>query len=761
MARPVGECVVPSDCTFRKAPSGRPGQSELPVAQRVPAASHRPHASHCPRGDESDNESAARSPPTARESDDESDIAARVSRGISEELEAFPTSLPRQLAWEGVPTVGSVLRALHMQRRADRLSHLRSIEYDAAFVRLAHAALGAPLMFCNLRCGAWYVPPALTAGHCYFKSTDGHCGTWGFSLTRLNLQAALAAGAQGQVIVVDSTRSGKRFPDALTKTIPIWCCVLNRAIAAEAKADARANAQRQAEAAQAAATGEAAAGETAAEAAGAHETAASAAAALRHGDASGWDTSLHLPQWVPASEVAQIEARLAGWVASLLRPALSPVLTKLRTTMRLPLRPSWLCAPVDGQRVRRAVAAAEGTTAAALAVDAYAVEALAVQAAAVEGGGPFAWVHCVCASEACSAEAARERASWTYVQGAGDDDENWARGVTPEQWWEWREPILALAARSPEAAEAALSDALCAAQRGERVIISKLTSAASPADVEHRADRSEVAAAAKGASMEVAEAAEAADAEEAATAGNSGTDASGTAPAVPVSLPVSLWGSGLLLGPRVAACLPDVWHHADAILDVGGSIGAPSWANGALGVAMQAEAPSHKCVPHATTAAAAAATEHGAATEAPSPATTIPSRLLHVPVEDESRGRSKRAQPSKDWWQRAVLPAALRFTYGHLAAGRRVLICCERGDDRSATVAAAALLALFGEVGTTPRNPGPPHGEVRRAVRKDQVRSHLALLQGAYPAARISRALTKELNNFFVAAAGGWQTMEF
>jgi hypothetical protein len=46
-------------------------------------------------------------------------------------------------------------------------------------------------------------------------------------------------------------------------------------------------------------------------------------------------------------------------------------------------------------------------------------------------------------------------------------------------------------------------------------------------------------------------------------------------------------------------------------------------------------------------------------------------------------------------------------------------------------------------------------------VRKEQVRSHLALLQGAYPAARISRALTKELNNFFVAAAGGWQTMEF
>lgn len=29
---------------------------------------------------------------------------------------------------------------------------------------------------------------------------------------------------------MDSTRRGKRFPDSMTKTIPIWTCVLNRAI---------------------------------------------------------------------------------------------------------------------------------------------------------------------------------------------------------------------------------------------------------------------------------------------------------------------------------------------------------------------------------------------------------------------------------------------------------------------------------------------------------------------------------------------------
>lgn len=32
-----------------------------------------------------------------------------------------------------------------------------------------------------------------------------------------------------RAIIVDSTRRGKRFPDALSKTIPIWCAVINRA----------------------------------------------------------------------------------------------------------------------------------------------------------------------------------------------------------------------------------------------------------------------------------------------------------------------------------------------------------------------------------------------------------------------------------------------------------------------------------------------------------------------------------------------------
>lgn len=35
---------------------------------------------------------------------------------------------------------------------------------------------------------------------------------------------------ESRLILVDSTRAGKRMPDALSKTVPIWCAVINRAI---------------------------------------------------------------------------------------------------------------------------------------------------------------------------------------------------------------------------------------------------------------------------------------------------------------------------------------------------------------------------------------------------------------------------------------------------------------------------------------------------------------------------------------------------
>ena len=37
-------------------------------------------------------------------------------------------------------------------------------------------------------------------------------------------------GGKGGCSIMVSTRKGKRFPDSMSKTIPMWCCVLNRSI---------------------------------------------------------------------------------------------------------------------------------------------------------------------------------------------------------------------------------------------------------------------------------------------------------------------------------------------------------------------------------------------------------------------------------------------------------------------------------------------------------------------------------------------------
>ncbi|SCU97212.1 LADA_0H05094g1_1 [Lachancea dasiensis] len=79
----------------------------------------------------------------------------------------------------------------------------------------------------NERCGVWYCNPETFKQTSYFKSTDGHTNQWDFSLRRLNLHLLPTISHNGGLIIVDSTRRGKRMPDALSKTVPLWCAVLN------------------------------------------------------------------------------------------------------------------------------------------------------------------------------------------------------------------------------------------------------------------------------------------------------------------------------------------------------------------------------------------------------------------------------------------------------------------------------------------------------------------------------------------------------
>ncbi|EMD67498.1 hypothetical protein COCSADRAFT_289802 [Bipolaris sorokiniana ND90Pr] len=188
------------------------------------------------------------------------------------------------------PNLSSTLSSL---RRSTLSTHnrLASIISDSAFVESVASAYELPLV-ANERCGSWYIPPSLKSGSVYFKSTDGHMGEWSFSLRRLNLQLLDVVEKWGGAVVVDSTRRGKSMPDALSKTIPTWCCVMNRAVFG--------------------------------------------------GDKAKEEMRLFTPpQAVGESEHAQMEKRIDGFVQQFL-DICKPNIPLLRSKLKKPLRPIWI-----------------------------------------------------------------------------------------------------------------------------------------------------------------------------------------------------------------------------------------------------------------------------------------------------------------------------------------------------------------------------------------------------------------------------------
>lgn len=106
-------------------------------------------------------------------------------------------------------------------------NRLHSILLDSQWVKQVYQSYGSRPLIPNERCGLWYVEPSFITETAYFKSTDGHTTQWSFSTRRLNFHLLDIMIENNGLIIVDSTRRGKTMPDALSKTIPIWCAVLN------------------------------------------------------------------------------------------------------------------------------------------------------------------------------------------------------------------------------------------------------------------------------------------------------------------------------------------------------------------------------------------------------------------------------------------------------------------------------------------------------------------------------------------------------
>ncbi|KAG5722015.1 tRNA A64-2'-O-ribosylphosphate transferase [Termitomyces sp. T112] len=185
----------------------------------------------------------------------------------------------------------SVLQALRRES-LDIYNRLHSIADDAAFVVHVHTFYPNIPLVPNLRCGAWYTDPAIASSiPAYFKSTDGHNNNWSFNLRRPNLHLLPFIVEHNSIVLVDSTRAGKRIPDALSKTVPIWCAVVNRAII------------------------------------------------RRHPgpDKASWDNALYTPPGaVSAQEHHQIELRIDAWAEALQRSSFE------LPALPAPLRPFWI-----------------------------------------------------------------------------------------------------------------------------------------------------------------------------------------------------------------------------------------------------------------------------------------------------------------------------------------------------------------------------------------------------------------------------------
>ena len=107
------------------------------------------------------------------------------------------------------------------------LNRLKSIYYDSNMVNEVISGIPEIEVVANLRCGKWYCSNS-NVKTCYFKSTDGHKNKWDFNTRRLNINVLEYAFTKKSILIIDATANHRKiYPDALSKTIPIWIYTIN------------------------------------------------------------------------------------------------------------------------------------------------------------------------------------------------------------------------------------------------------------------------------------------------------------------------------------------------------------------------------------------------------------------------------------------------------------------------------------------------------------------------------------------------------
>ena len=379
----------------------------------------------------------------------------------------------------------------------------KSIAYDAQYVAEVRGLYPQLPLLANLRCGLWYHPQY--DGTCYFKSSDGHRNQWQLNHRRLNLHLLAVVRKAGGCLVVDSTSRGKWLPDSYSKTIPMWAATINR-VAVRVRRRHQQQPQQQHH-------GGGQPPPPPTDGAVPPPPPAQAACESRGAgpDPAPPDTltgpewfELHTPlRCVDAEERAAISARLDGWVDAIMASAVD--VSAIAAQLTKPLRPLWLT-PDSLMFVNMMPDFADC---------------------------PFHPVVCVSASQP-PGHRHRSPAGFEYMQGCADDEETWARGLTPNAFWLHHTALLA----ASEAEVAQAVDAIVMAQGIDMLSMAPGGAAVGGAAVGGAAD-------------------------------NTGASAAATV-AMPGSAAVFnfIGGTGIAVGGRRAGRPPQCWANFDAVINV-------------------------------------------------------------------------------------------------------------------------------------------------------------------------------------------------
>lgn len=154
-----------------------------------------------------------------------------------------------------------------------------------------------------------------------------------------------------------------------------------------------------------------------------------------------WDCSLHLPLWVSDTEKEMINKRLEGWNSEL--EASGADIASIALALMKPLRPLWIS------------------------------QKTVIWLNEVPEYDSWDFTPIILVSGSSSSGLIQQRTtsefSWNYIAGAGDDEESWARGLSPDLFWKHGNDIISSGPDlcNQKIANIVEKDRVSRAQRGE------------------------------------------------------------------------------------------------------------------------------------------------------------------------------------------------------------------------------------------------------------------------------------------------------